>query len=77
VRIPVTLTIRKSPENIVKTQTIAIINPGEQQTVTFRNLGQPPFATRTSITVEVKPVTGETRRENNSAEYPVIFSLGQ
>lgn len=77
VRIPVTLTIRKSPENIVKTQTIPIINPGEQQTVTFRNIGQVPFATRTTITVAVKPVTGETRRENNSAEYPVIFSLGQ
>ena len=45
--------------------------------MTFRNIGQVPFATRTSITVEVKPVTGETRRENNSAEYPVIFSLGQ
>lgn len=77
VRIPITLTIRKSPENIVKTQTIPIINPGEQQTVTFRQIGQVPFATRTSITVDVKPVTGETRRENNSAEFPVIFSLGQ
>ena len=77
VRIPVTLTIRKSPENIVKTQTVAIINPGEQQTVTFRQIGQVPFATRTAITVDVKPVTGEARRDNNSAEYPVIFSLGQ
>ncbi len=76
VRIPVTLTIQKSPEPIVKTQTVAIINPSEQQTVTFRRIGQVPFATRTSIKVDVKPVTGETRRENNSAEYPVIFSLG-
>jgi hypothetical protein len=76
VRIPVTLTIQKDPEPIVKTKTIGIINPGEQQTVTFTDLGQPPFATRTSIKVDVKPVTGETRRENNSAEYPVVFSLG-
>jgi hypothetical protein len=77
VRIPVTLTIEKSPENIVKTQTIGIINPGEQQTVTFRRVGQVPFATRTNVKVEVKPVTSESKTDNNSAEYPVIFSLGQ
>jgi virulence-associated protein VagC len=77
VRIPVTLTIEKDPQNIVKTQTIAIINPGEQQTVTFRNLGQPPFATRTNVRVQVKPVPNESRTDNNSATYPVIFSLGQ
>jgi hypothetical protein len=79
VRIPVTLTIQKSPEPIVKTQTVGIINPGEQQTVTFRRIGQVPFATRTSIKIEVRPVAGpprETRTENNTAEYPVIFSLG-
>ena len=77
VRIPIRLTIQKSPENIVKTQTVAIINPGEEQTVTFRDLGQPPFATRTSINVEATPVRGEARTDNNTAEYPVIFSLGQ
>lgn len=77
VRIPIRLTIQKSPENIVKTQTVAIINPGEEQTVTFRNLGQPPFATRTSLSVEATPVRGEARTDNNTAEYPVIFSLGQ
>jgi hypothetical protein len=77
VRIPVTLTIEKSPKNIVKTQTIPIINPGEQQTVTFRNIGQVPFATRTNIKVEVKAVQNESKTDNNSATYPVIFSLGQ
>ena len=77
VRIPVTLTIEKDPQNIVKTQTIPIINPGEQQTVTFRNLGQPPFATRTNVIVRVKAVQNESRTDNNSATYPVIFSLGQ
>jgi hypothetical protein len=79
VRIPVRITIRKSPEPIVRTQTVGIINPGEQQTVNFRNIGQVPFADRTTLTVEVTPVQGpprETRTENNTAEYPVIFSLG-
>jgi virulence-associated protein VagC len=77
VRIPVTLTIEKDPQNIVKTQTIAIINPDEQQTVTFRRLGQVPFADRTNLRVNVKAVTSETNTDNNSATYPVIFSLGQ
>lgn len=77
VRIPIKLTILKEPNPIVKTQTVGIINPDEQQTVTFRNLGQPPFARRTTLRVEVTPVTGETNRDNNTAEYPVIFSLGQ
>ena len=76
VRIPITLTIQKNPEPIVKTQTVAIINPGERQTVTFSRIGQVPFATRTSVKVEVEPVKNETRTSNNTAEYPVIFSLG-
>jgi hypothetical protein len=76
VSIPVTLTIEKEPSPIVRKQTVAIINPGEQQTVTFRRIGQVPFAQRTSIKVEVTPVRTESRTENNSAEYPVIFSLG-
>jgi hypothetical protein len=76
VRVVVTLTIQKQPEPIVKKQTVPLINPGEQQTVTFRKIGQVPFATRTSIKIEVAPVKGETRTSNNTAEYPVIFSLG-
>ena len=77
VRVAVTLTIEKDPQNIVKTQTIPIINPDEQQTVTFRQLGQVPFADRTNLRVNVKPVPGETNRDNNNVSFPVIFSLGQ
>jgi hypothetical protein len=76
VSVEVTLTIQKQPEPIVKKQTVPLINPGERQTVTFSKIGQVPFATRTSIKVEVAPVKGETRTSNNTAEYPVIFSLG-
>ena len=79
VRIPIKLTIVKDPDPIVKTQTVGIINPDESQTVTFRNLGQPPFARRTELRVEVTPVAGpprETNTDNNRAVYPVIFSLG-
>jgi hypothetical protein len=34
------------------------------------------FATRTTVKVDVKPVPGEKRLDNNSASYKVIFSLG-
>ena len=76
VQVPVTLTIQKSPQPIVKRAVIDIINSGETKTVTFRDFPQPPFGTRTTIKVEVTPVAGEKRTSNNTAEYPVIFSLG-
>ena len=76
VSIPVTLTIQRSPQNIVKKTTIDLLNAGESKTVTFGSLGQPPFGVKTTIKVDVQPVPGEKNTGNNSAEYPVIFSLG-
>jgi hypothetical protein len=75
VGIQVTLTIQQQTP-IVKTATIDLINTGEVQTVTFKNLGQPEFATKTTVKVDVQPVPGEVNKTNNSASYPVIFSLG-
>jgi CARDB len=76
VQIKVTLTVEGSSGPIVKTQTIDVINPGEQKTVTFKDLGQVKFATKTTLKVDVKAVPGEKNTDNNSAAYPVIFSLG-
>ena len=76
VSIQVTLTIQKSPTPIVKHATIELINPGETTSVVFRDLGQPPFGVKTTVKVDVQPVPGEKSTANNSAEYPVIFSLG-
>lgn len=76
VQVKVTLTIVQQPSNIVATQTIDIINPDEVKTVTFENLGNPAFATKTTVRVDVAPVPGEANAENNTVEYPVIFSLG-
>jgi hypothetical protein len=76
VQVPVTLTIQKTPRSIVRKQTIDLINSGEQKVVTFRNLPEPPFGNPTSVKVEVDPVRGEKNTANNTAEYPVIFSLG-
>ena len=75
VQVEVTLTIPKSGSPIMRRQTIDVISPGEQKAVTFRDLGQPPFGKPTSVKVAVKPVPGETNTTNNTAEYPVIFSL--
>jgi hypothetical protein len=78
VQIPVTLTIdRPSAQGgpIVKTQTIQLIDPGQDVTVTFNNLGEVPFASQTTVKVDVAAVPGEVRKDNNSARYPVIFSL--
>ena len=76
VQIPITLTIQQSPQPIEKRLVVNLIDPGEQATVTFRNIGQiVTFEQRTTLRVNVKPVDGETRTDNNTVEYPVIFTL--
>jgi hypothetical protein len=73
--IPVTLTVVQSGKrNVVKRETIGFINQGEQRTVTFSNFPAMDV-TPAVIKVEVQPVPGETKTDNNSADYPVIFSV--
>jgi hypothetical protein len=76
VKIPVTLTIQQSPTPIVKKATIDIINPDETKTVVFRDFPSVDFGERRVMRIDVDPVPGEAKTDNNSAEYPVIFSLG-
>ena len=74
--VPVKLTIEQSKGgNIVKTAKIGFLNNGDQTTVNFRNFPQVNFSTPATIKVEVTPVAGETKTDNNSADYPVIFSV--
>jgi hypothetical protein len=75
--IPVTLTITAGSKTspIVKTQEIQLINPGETATVTFTNLGDVPIATPGTLKVDVKPVPGELKVSNNSAQFNIILSL--
>ena len=85
VTVPVTLTIEvggkpmidSNGKPLVRRQTIASIQPAERHTVTFTNFSLPTsaFATQPSIKVEVGPVPGEINLANNSATYPVFFSL--
>jgi CARDB protein len=74
--VPVKLTIEQSKGgNITKTATIDFLNPGEQKMVTFRNLSIVNFSTPATLKIEVTPVAGESNTGNNSADYPVIFSV--
>jgi hypothetical protein len=74
VKIPVSLTI-SGPPTISERKLIVTINPGETQVVTFGNLGAVSFGKQVTLTVDVKKVPGEVNLTNNTATYPVIFSL--
>ena len=76
VKIEVTLTIQQSPTPIVKKQEIDIINPDETKTIVFRDFPSVDFGERRTMRIDVDPVPGEAKTDNNSAEYAVIFSLG-
>jgi hypothetical protein len=76
VQIPVTITIQKPGTDIVKKKTIDVINPGETKTVTFGSIDTTgAFGVRSIMKVQVKGVRGEKNTANNSASYPIIFSL--
>jgi subtilase family serine protease len=76
VGVAVTLTVPRADQPIVKNATIDLIEAGETRTVTFRDFPDPPFGEEVSVKVDVQPVEGETNTSNNTAEYPVVFSLG-
>ncbi|HEY4346361.1 MAG TPA: hypothetical protein VGM80_02150 [Gaiellaceae bacterium] len=78
VGIPVTLTIQRAQSAggpIIRTETIQLIDPNSNASVTFANLGNVTFDTKTTITVDVKGVPGEATLDNNHAQYEVLFSL--
>jgi uncharacterized protein YoxC len=74
-QVAVRLVIQQNPR-IRKEQQIDLINPGETETVTFRDIGNVTFSTRTTMIGTVEPVPGETNEDNTSAQYRVIFTLG-
>ena len=52
-----------------------VIDPGETKTVTFADFPDFPFQENTTVQVSIAPVPGETNTGNNTAEYPVVFTL--
>lgn len=76
VQVVVRLTIQQSPSPITKQATIDLIDPDQRKTVVFRQLGQiVQFAQKTNVKVQVQPVRGEKNVSNNTASFPVIFTL--
>ncbi len=75
VGVEVKLTIPAGDTPIVKTGKIDVIDPTETKTVTFSDFPDFPFGENTTVQVSITPVDGETRTDNNSAEYPVVFTL--
>ena len=75
--VAVTLKIESGNTKITRTEHVAAIQPTEQATVKFTNYDLPPdaYANRATITVTVNKVPGETRLDNNTASYPVFFTL--
>jgi len=77
VNVPVTLTIDAGGTPIVRRRAIAIIQPAQQQTVTFSNFNLPTsaFGAKATVKVDVGAVAGEINTSNNSASYTVFFTL--
>jgi hypothetical protein len=83
VQVPVRLTIQRAVNPIRKEFVIEAINPGQRVPVRFGDLGLVPgdFGEPTTLQVEVDPVEDaqgevvEENTDNNSYEYPVIFSV--
>jgi CARDB len=75
VGIKVTLTIPKTPTSIVRTATIDVIDSGVTKTVTFKDFPDVPFGEKVQLQVDVEPVPNESNEANNTAQYPVVFSL--
>jgi len=78
VKVPVTLSVIVSGKSKVrKTKSVTSILPQHSETVSFGNLQLPTssFGANASVHVEIGKVPGEKRLDNNSATYPVFFSL--
>jgi hypothetical protein len=78
VKIPVLLTVSVFGKTVLKkTQTVQSVLAHQTTTVSFGNLQLPTtaFGANARVHVEIAKVPGETHLENNSASYPVFFSL--
>jgi hypothetical protein len=68
--------VRGAGEPITVQRTVDQTRPGANATVAVP-LGQsPPIGTPVTITVEVRPVPGEKKTDNNSADYTSLFTRG-
>jgi hypothetical protein len=70
----VKVTIGKGADAITAQQPLDSIAAGETKTVTLTVEEQPPTGQNVPVTVEVQPVPGEKKTDNNKQTYTVIFT---
>ncbi len=73
--VQVRLVIQFSDGPIRKRQTIPLINSNQTVEVVFEDFADLTFGELTTLQVNVRPVEGEENTSNNTAEYPIIFTL--
>lgn len=74
--IDVVLRIEGGPKPIRIQRTVQSVAAGASATATLGLDSAPPLDTPVTITVQVKPVPGEEKEDNNTAEYQALFSQG-
>lgn len=72
--VTVTLTISGAGKPLVREQRLPSIKPGEQKTVSIPLAATPPSGRPVTIKIEVKPVPGEKKVDNNKQSFPAIFT---
>jgi hypothetical protein len=72
--VTVTVTVSGAGRPLVREQRLPSIKPGEQKTVSIPLAAAPPTGRPVTIRVEVKPVPGEKKVDNNKQSFPAIFT---
>ena len=80
INVPVTLTVKVGGKKLLtQRKVITSIQPAQQTTLSFTGLQLTPeaFGHSATITIDVAAVPGEQKLDNNTATYPVFFTLSQ
>jgi len=72
--VPVRVTVGRGPDAIEAEDNIDSIAQGATETVTIPLEGEPPTGQSVPITVEVEPVPGEDKTDNNRQTFNAIFT---
>jgi hypothetical protein len=72
--VTVRVTVGKGKDAIEAEDTLDSIAAGETKTVTIPLADQPPTGQTVPVTVEVEPVPGEQKTDNNKQQFSVIFT---
>ena len=72
--VTVAISISGAGRPLVREQRLPAIKPGEQKSVSIPLAAAPPTGRPVTISVEVKPVPGERKLDNNKQRYPAIFT---